>query len=82
MSRAREAIQFFAAHTHPGITFSFSTQIPALSGIGISDEIPPNSVFSKRKVNSNLKNRIPEILGEIPLLSGGIPDFSVKNDIF
>ena len=53
-------------------------QIPAITGNGI----PPKTAFSERKVNSNLKNGIPEISGGIQLLSGGIPDFLVENVIF
>jgi len=66
----------------PGFTFSFFLRIPPITGNGIPDEIPPKTAFSERKVNSNLKNGIPEIPGEIPLLSGGIPDFLVENVIF
>ena len=78
-----------ASISHHYIPFRFFLQIPAITGNGIPDEIPPKTAFSERKVNSNLKNGIPEIPGEIPLLSGGIPllsggipDFLVENVIF
>ena len=59
----------------PGFTFSYFLQILAITGNGIPDEIPPKTAFSEQKVNSNLRNRIPEI-------PGGIPDFQVENVIF